>query len=201
MKSFYFIFNRILAFLLLFLLSPFFILIIIIIKITSSGPVIFKQQRVGHNGKIFLIYKFRTMVKNAEYLKKKYTYMNHAEKPVFKIRNDPRFVGCGRFLSDNHLDELPQFFNVLKGEMLIVGYRPPILDEVKQYSKKYLKRFNGYPGITSLWAIQGGHERFTFSQWIKSDIEYEKKRSLLSDVKIILKTFKLFFKYFNKRKY
>ena len=162
----------------------------------SYGPL-FKMNRIGKNGKIIGVYKFRTMHPFAEYLQD-YVLQLNGYGESGKPKNDFRLTPWGRFLRRYWLDELPQLINVLKGEMLIVGYRPPILSEVQKYNKKYLKRFQGYPGITSIWAIMGGHKNFTFDEWIRSDIEYEKKRSYLSDFKIILKTLKLFLKYFNK---
>lgn len=167
------------------------ILIAVFIKLYSPGEVIFKQERIGYGGKKFILYKFRTMVKGAEFLREKYSKMNYAHGPVFKIENDPRFTRVGKFLSESHLDELPQLFNVVKGEMLLVGFRPPLYEEVRNYKKKQMLRFEGYPGITSIWAVNGGHKRFSFDAWIKSDIMYEKKRGYINDLDIIMKTVKL----------
>ena len=111
---------------------PIFIIISTLIKLNSQGPTIFKQKRVGQNGKLFTLYKFRTMVKGADNIKKKYQHLNEVDGPVFKIKDDPRFTKIGKKLSTG-LDELPQLFNVLKGDMSLVGPRPPIPDEVKQY--------------------------------------------------------------------
>ena len=174
-------------------------MITLFIKITSKGPVIFKQERLGHNKRKFFIYKFRTMVENADVMKDKYKHMNYSSGPTFKIENDPRFTSIGKLLSDSHLDEIPQLFNVIKGNMLLVGFRPPIAEEVKMYSSENMNRFKEYPGITSIWAVNGGHKIFSFDDWIKSDINYGKKRGCLSDALILVKTAKLFFNYFLQR--
>ena len=171
----------------LIILLPLFLVIAVIIKKDSKGPIIFKQKRVGHNQKIFTFYKFRTMVENAEELKEKYRHLNYADGPVFKIGNDPRFTKIGKILSKTNLDELPQLLNILKGDMHFVGFRPPTPDEVEQYKKWHLDRFKGYPGLTSLWAIDGMH-RNKFDDWIKMDISYNNEESLLLDLKIIWKT-------------
>ncbi|MDO8563870.1 MAG: sugar transferase [Nanoarchaeota archaeon] len=188
----YIFFNKLLSILFLFLLTPVIIVITLFIKITSKGPVIFKQERLGHNKRKFFIYKFRTMVEDAEVMKDKYTHMNYSSGPTFKIENDPRFTSIGKLLSDSHLDEIPQLFNVIKGNMLLVGFRPPIAEEVKKYSTNSIQRFRGYPGITSIWAVNGGHKKFSFTQWIDSDIKYEKRRGVIEDFKLILKTIELF---------
>jgi len=167
------------------MLSPIYFIIAVTVKITSEGPIIFKQKRIGHNQKMFTLYKFRTMVKNAEQLKEKYRHLNEADGPVFKIANDPRFTKIGRFLSKTNLDELPQFLNVLKGDISIVGYRAPTPDEVKKYERWHFERFKGIPGMTSLWAISGNHNKFKFDEWIKMDIDYNNNPSFLIDLKII----------------
>lgn len=169
------------------LLSPLFLIISILIKKDSKGPVIFKQKRIGHNQKIFTIYKFRTMVENAEELKEKYKHLDSTDGPVFKIGNDPRLTRIGRTLSKTSLDELPQLINILKGNMYFVGFRPPLPDEAAQYKEWQLKRFRGYPGLTSLWAIEGMH-RIKFDDWIRMDISYNNGESVLLDLKIIGKT-------------
>lgn len=192
LSTFYLYFNKILSLFLLIISLPLTILIAVFIKLDSPGDVIFKQERIGHEGKKFMLYKFRTMIKEAELLKDKYDFMNYADGPVFKIENDPRFTKIGKFLSESHLDELPQLFNVIKGDMLLVGFRPPLNNEVRKYKKKQMVRFEGYPGITSFWAVNGGHKEFSFDEWIKSDIEYEKRRGIIEDFNILLKTIKLF---------
>jgi len=194
--GFYFFLNSFFALILLILLFPLIILIGIIIRITSRGSIIFMQERLGHDKKAFNFYKFRTMILNADKLKDRYEGMNEVDGPVFKIENDPRFTRFGRFLSRTHLDELPQLWNVVKGDMFLVGFRPPTLDEVRQYKKWQMKRFEGYPGITSTWAVNGGHSKFSFDEWIKSDIAYEERRRIYEDFKLIFKTVQSFIKYF-----
>ena len=181
------LFDIIFSFIIILLSGPIFIIIAIAVKATSKGSVIFKQKRLGHNQKIFTMYKFRSMIENAEYLKEKYNHLNQTNGPVFKISNDPRFTKIGEFLSHTNLDELPQFFNILKGDMSIVGFRPPTPDEVEKYEKWQFERFKGIPGMTSLWAISGCHD-IKFDDWIKMDIEYNKDASFLLDLKIIWKT-------------
>ncbi len=121
-------------------LWPIFLIIAILIKLDSKGPVIFKQKRVSKDGKIFTFYKFRNMVKNADKLKKKYLHLNEANGPVFKIRNDPRYAKVGKFLSHTGLDEFPQLFNILKGEMSLVGPRPLPVEEEKQIPPQWQKK-------------------------------------------------------------
>jgi lipopolysaccharide/colanic/teichoic acid biosynthesis glycosyltransferase len=179
--------DPVIALILFISLLPVFIPISLMISLTSKGPILFKQKRVGHNGKIFTLYKFRSMVKNAEKLKEKYKHLNYADGPVFKIADDPRFTALGHFLNRTNLDEIPQLLNIIKGEMFFVGFRPPTPDEVEKYSEWHMERFRGYPGITSSWAVEGMHS-IRFDDWIKMDIEFEKKRTLLYELKIASKT-------------
>jgi len=183
----YYLFNLLLAIFLLILLLPIFLLTALSIKFTSGGSIMFKQKRVGHNRKEFIMYKFRTMIDGAEKMQKKYLNLNTASGPTFKISNDPRFTKIGKFLSHSNLDELPQIINVLKGDMFFVGFRPPIEEEVRKYKEPQLKRFEAYPGITSLWAISGAHS-IPFNNWINMDLNYENERSMLNDIKIIFVT-------------
>lgn len=170
------------------LLWPVFLLIVALIKLDSPGSVIFKQKRVGKDGKIFTLYKFRTMVVGAEKLQEKYKHLNEADRPVFKIKNDPRFTRLGKVLSHTGLDELPQLVNILKGEMSLVGPRPLPADEEEQISPKYQKiRRQAKPGITCSWLLRGAHS-LTFSQWMKSDLEDIKNSNLGYDLKIFLQT-------------
>lgn len=184
---------RVVAFILLILSFPFWVIVGILIKLTSNGPIIFKQKRMG-KGKIpFTMYKFRTMVENAEYLKAKYLKLNEADGPVFKIRNDPRYTKVGKFLARVALDELPQLINVLKGEMALVGPRPLPLDEARKIPKIYEARFSVLPGMTSLWVIKGGHS-LSFEQWMELDLEYIKRRSFFYDLRIFAQTILLVLK-------
>lgn len=167
-------------------LLPIFSVIGLFIKIDSVGPIIFRQKRVGKDGKVFTIYKFRTMVENAERLKTKVLYLNEADGPVFKIRNDPRFTKIGRFLSHTGLDELPQIFNILMGGMSIVGPRPLPVDEESKISPKEQKQRRGVkPGLVSSWVLKGAHD-LTFKEWLASDMEDIDRTSFGYDLKILI---------------
>jgi lipopolysaccharide/colanic/teichoic acid biosynthesis glycosyltransferase len=184
----------------LILLSPIFLVIAQIIKLSGKGPVIFKQKRVGKNGKVFILYKFRTMVPNAQNLKKKYQHLNEADGPVFKIKNDPRFInGIGKFLAKSGLDELPNIINVLKGDISWVGPRPLPVYEAKKINKKIRKiRESVKPGITSLWITKGAHN-LKFKKWMELDLQYIKKINFGLDLKILFLTVKMVVKsIFNK---
>ncbi len=168
--------------------SPLFIGIAIGIKLGSKGPIFFKQKRVGMRGRKFLVYKFRTMVTNAEELKESLMSQNEMDGPVFKIEKDPRITGIGHFLRKTSLDELPQFFNVLLGDMSIVGPRPPVPAEVKEYERWQLRRLAMKPGITCLWQISPSRNDVSFEEWMRMDLEYIDNWSLRLDFIIILKT-------------
>lgn len=170
----------------LIFLWPVCLIIAILIKLDSSGPVIFKQKRVGKDGKIFTFYKFRNMVKNAEQLKKKYLHLNEANGPVFKIEDDPRYTKVGKFLSHTGLDELPQLFNILKGEMSLVGPRPLPVDEETKIPKKWqILRCQAKPGIACSWLLKGAHS-LSFNQWMKLDSEDIQRSSLGYDLVIFI---------------
>lgn len=169
-------------------LSPVFLIVGLLIKLDSPGPIIFKQKRIGKDGKIFTFYKFRNMVKNAEKLKKKHLYLNEANGPVFKIKNDPRYTRIGKFLSHTGLDELSQLINILKGEMSLVGPRPLPVDEEAQIPKKWqAKRRQAKPGIACSWLLNGAHS-LSFTQWMKLDLKDIKKSSFAYDLTILFKT-------------
>jgi len=173
----------------LFLCLPLFAVIPILIKISSKGPVFFKQRRMGLNGRIFTFYKFRTMVHNANELQQKLMDSNQADGPVFKIKNDPRIIlFIGTFLRKTNLDELPQLINVLKGEMSIVGPRPPIPSEVKKYDMWHRRRLSMKPGMTCIWQTTPNRNNMTFKEWIELDLKYIDNWSLDLDFKILLKT-------------
>ena len=156
----------------------------------------FIQERVGQNGKIFRMYKFRTMYPGAEHDQKKYLELNEADGPVFKIKNDPRFTKIGKWLARTGLDELPQIINVFKGEMSLVGPRPLPVGEEKKISKKWrLRRRSVKPGIISSWVINGGHRR-SFREWMEYDIKDISNRNLLYDTVIVVKTILFFIKNF-----
>lgn len=182
-----YILDRVLSFVAILLLSPIFILISIIIKLTSKGPIIYKHKRVGAKGRLFYMFKFRTMFQNADETKESLNALNEMDKVVFKIKDDPRITKAGKFLRRLSLDELPQLFNVLKGDMSLVGPRPPLSAEVKQYKDWQRKRLAIKPGLTCLWVIKG-RSNLTFEEWMKLDIEYINNWSLSLDIFILLKT-------------
>jgi exopolysaccharide biosynthesis polyprenyl glycosylphosphotransferase len=171
----------------LILLSPLMLGIALAIKLTSKGPVIFAQKRVGLNGRIFTMYKFRTMVENAEELKAELAELNEMSGPVFKIRNDPRVTKVGRFLRRTSLDELPQLWNVLKQDISLVGPRPPLPSEVNMYDPRHRKRLTVKQGITCIWQVSGRNE-VGFEQWMDMDAEYIERWSFWLDLKILAKT-------------
>jgi exopolysaccharide biosynthesis polyprenyl glycosylphosphotransferase len=173
-----------------FLISPIMLIISILIKLTSKGPVIFKQERVGLRGRKFYIYKFRTMVYNAEELKSRLMTMNESDGPAFKIKKDPRITAVGRFLRKTALDELPQFFNVLRGEMALIGPRPPVPSEVEKYERWHLRRLSVKPGITCIWQIIPNRNEILFDKWMKLDIQYIDNWSIKKDIMLFVKTIK-----------
>ncbi len=182
-------FDLVSAALLILFLSPFFIFMGLAIKIFSKGPVFYKQERLGMNGRRFWVYKFRTMVENADELLKELAEMNEADGPVFKIKNDPRIIPhVGSLLRKTSLDELPQLFNVLKGEMSLVGPRPPIPKEVDEYSVWQRRRLSMKPGMTCLWQIAPRRNDLSFEAWMKLDLKYIDTWSLFNDFKILVLT-------------
>lgn len=177
------------SFLLLVFGAPFFGLIALLIKSTSPGPVLFRQKRSGVNGRPFTLYKFRTMVTNAEQLKHELAAMNEMSGPVFKVTNDPRVTPIGRFLRKYSLDELPQLFNVLRGEMSLVGPRPLPVDEVKRFNDlAHRRRLSVKPGLTCLWQIRGRNNLTDFKEWVRLDLEYIDKWSIWLDLRILWHT-------------
>lgn len=176
----------------LILISPVMIGIAIAIKLDDGGPVFFKQTRVGRHGRLFKCIKFRTMIVNAEEVKEKIISLNEQDGPVFKIKNDPRITRVGQFLRKTSLDELPQFFNVLSGDMSIVGPRPPIPEEVKQYQRHLKRRLSINPGITCIWQVSG-RNNVPFDKWMEMDMQYIDNWSLRLDFIIMLKTVKVIF--------
>ncbi|PID74722.1 MAG: protein RfbP, partial [Desulfobacterales bacterium] len=175
------------AAILIILFLPLFICIAVAIKCFSPGPVLYSQIRQGKNGRKFSVLKFRTMVANADELRKDLETKNEADGPAFKIKNDPRIIpGIGTFLRKTSLDELPQLFNVLRGEMSLVGPRPPIPGEVDQYVLWQRRRLSMKPGITCLWQITPKRNDLSFEQWMKLDLQYIDTWSLFNDMKILL---------------
>ncbi|MBO1686296.1 MULTISPECIES: sugar transferase [Clostridium] len=175
----------------LIVLAPILIVVAILIKIESKGPVIFSQERVGINNKKFKMYKFRSMVVNAEDMKEKLEKQNERKGPMFKIKNDPRITKIGRFIRKTSIDELPQLINILKGEMSIVGPRPSLPKEVIQFEPWMLERLKVKPGLTCYWQVQG-RDHIEFEDWMRLDVKYVKDRNFLLDIKLIFKTFFVF---------
>jgi exopolysaccharide biosynthesis polyprenyl glycosylphosphotransferase len=171
------------------LLAPLFLIVAVCIKATSKGPVVFRQERYGLNKRTFYIYKFRSMIVDAEASQAKYEHLNQNSGPVFKIFADPRVTKVGAFLRKTSIDELPQLFNVLKGEMSLVGPRPLNLRDVGKFSEAWLmRRFSVKPGLTCIWQVSGRSD-ISFDRWIKLDLHYIDHWSLLLDMKILAMTF------------
>jgi exopolysaccharide biosynthesis polyprenyl glycosylphosphotransferase len=181
------------ALFLIIALSPILLIIAISVILTSRGPIIFKQARVGLRGRQFNLYKFRTMVVNAEILKKDLETSNEVDGPVFKIKDDPRVTKIGRFLRKSGLDELPQLINVLKGEMSLIGPRPPLLKETQQYKRWQLRRLSVKPGLSSFWQVKPDRNNIKFEKWMELDLAYIDNWSLRLDFIILLKTIKTVF--------
>lgn len=173
----------------LILLSPLFLIIALAIQISSKGPILYKQVRVGQGGRKFAIFKFRTMFLEADE-KSRNEFLNviRYHGPVFKMNSDPRVTRVGRFLRKMALDELPQLINVLKGDMSLVGPRPPIPYELEKYKEWHLERLKVKPGLTGLWQVSGSRVS-TFDEMVRLDIEYIENQSILLDSKILFKTF------------
>jgi exopolysaccharide biosynthesis polyprenyl glycosylphosphotransferase len=173
----------------LVILAPFLVMFAVLIKFTSPGPILFRQQRSGLNGRPFTLYKFRTMVTNAEQLKHELAAMNQMSGPVFKLVNDPRITRFGRFLRKSSIDELPQLINVLRGEMSLVGPRPLPVDEVRRFNDlAHRRRLSVKPGLTCLWQVSGRNKVKDFKDWVRLDLEYIDNWSLWLDLKIIFRT-------------
>ncbi len=187
------VFKRILDIIGGFIGSVFAIIVIIIfgpiIKLTSKGPILFKQKRVGLNGRYFYIYKLRTMCNDAESKKQELMGENQMEGHMFKMDNDPRVTGIGKFLRATSLDEFPQFFNVLKGDMSLVGTRPPTVAEFKSYKPQHKRRLSMKPGITGMWQVSGRSNITNFEKVVELDLDYIDNCTVALDLKIIAKTF------------
>ena len=171
----------------LLLLSPILILIALLIKLSSSGPVLFQQIRIGLNGKKFTMFKFRSMVENADEIRDHFITLNKRSGPTFKIDNDPRVTPIGNFIRKHSIDELPQLINILLGDMSIVGPRPPLPEEFEKYSTWQIRRLSVTPGLTCYWQILR-EKNIDFSQWVKLDLKYIDNWSIWNDAIIILKT-------------
>ncbi|MEO8379308.1 MAG: sugar transferase [Acidobacteriota bacterium] len=158
------------------------------IRLTSPGSVFFKQRRIGLNGRTFVLYKFRTMIENAHARREEMAHLNEMNGPVFKMRDDPRVTPVGRWLRRFSLDEIPQLWNVLKGDMSLVGPRPPIPEEVASYHRWHRRRLSMKPGLTCLWQISGRNQIHDFDHWMKLDLQYIDNWSPSLDLKILLRT-------------
>lgn len=181
------IFDLVAAILFLALLTPFFIVIGLLVKLTSKGPILYIGERIGHCGKPIKFIKFRTMVADADAKLKDLHAMNEKDGPIFKMRNDPRITPLGRFLRKFSLDELPQLWSVLKGDMSIVGPRPPLPREVELYDERAMQRLSVLPGITCYWQIMG-RSNLSFEEWLELDLKYIQDMNFWLDLQIVLKT-------------
>ena len=171
----------------LLVLSPFLLGVGFVIWATSPGPMIFKQKRVGKAGRLFDIYKFRTMYKDAEIRKKALMAYNENNGPAFKMKNDPRITPIGRLLRRYSIDELPQLFNVLKGDMSLVGPRPALVEETKKWHQTYFERLSVEQGLTCIWQISGRSD-VSFEQWMAMDLDYVRNWNMGLDIKLVAKT-------------
>lgn len=169
------------------LLLPILPLVCVLIRIDSSGPILYRSTRIGLGGRPFSFWKLRSMVPGADDTKTSLLHLNEVSGPVFKVACDPRITRIGRFLRRSSLDEIPQLLHVLRGQMTLVGPRPPEPDEVLQYTPEELRRLSVRPGLTCLWQISG-RSLIGFDEWMKLDLEYIDNRSFMLDVKILLKT-------------
>jgi len=171
----------------LLLIVPLLPFIALLIKLETPGPVLFRQRRVGRHGRLFACYKFRSMAVDAEAQKASLSHLNEATGAAFKIKDDPRITGVGRFLRQSSLDEFPQLLNVLRGEMSVVGPRPQIPSEVANYTPDQARRLLVRPGLTCLWQVSG-RSHLDFAEWMALDEEYARNRGLRLDLRILLRT-------------
>jgi lipopolysaccharide/colanic/teichoic acid biosynthesis glycosyltransferase len=174
--------------LLLLLLAPLFLLLAVIVKLTSRGPVFYRWKVAGKEGRLFTGYKFRSMYSNADELKNQLESLNEMSGPVFKLTNDPRVTRVGSFLRRYSLDELPQLYSVLKGDMSLVGPRPPLVSEYARFSEYQKQKLAVKPGMTCLWQVNGRNEVRDFDEWVRLDLDYIRRWSLKLDFWILIKT-------------
>ena len=177
----------------LVILSPLFLLLALVVKLTSRGPVLYRSHYIGERGRDFVGYKFRSMVDNAAGLKDDMAHLNHMKGPAFKIRHDPRVTRVGKFLRKYSLDELPQLWSVLKGDMSLVGPRPPLPEEFRHFNEWHRGKLAVKPGITCYWQINGRSDISDFEEWVRLDRKYIEDWSLWTDVKILVKTIPVVF--------
>ena len=171
----------------LLLTSPVLLLFALLIKLDSRGPVLYRSTRLGKHGRPFTFYKLRSMYAGADRERERLQHLNEVDGPVFKISRDPRITRIGRWIRCTSVDELPQFLNVLRGDMSMVGPRPPLPSEVEQYEAWQRRRLEVKPGITCLWQISG-RSRLGFNEWMRLDLEYIKRQSLATDLRILWRT-------------
>lgn len=182
------LFDIVVSFVFLIIFSPLYLLIALLIKFTSKGDIIFRQRRVGLNGRQFSLYKFRSMHENAEQELAELKQFNEMSGPVFKMKNDPRVTSVGKYLRRFSLDELPQFWNVFIGDMSLVGPRPPVPGEVSLYERKSRRRLSMRPGLTCIWQVSGRNKIDDFESWVKLDLEYIDNWSLYNDFVLLFRT-------------
>jgi exopolysaccharide biosynthesis polyprenyl glycosylphosphotransferase len=180
-------FDLIVSLVALVIASPFMLIIAILIKLNSKGPVLYISDRVGKNGKAFKFYKFRSMCQDADEIYEDLATINETGGPTFKSKDDPRITKVGKILRKTSLDELPQLFNIIKGDMSIVGPRPPMVREVEEYDQKAMNRLAVKGGLTCYWQVNG-RSNIDFNGMVDLDMKYIKERSVWTDIKIILKT-------------
>ena len=173
---------------LLFLLSPLFLVLALLVKLTSPGPVLYRWRVVGRGGHPFISYKFRSMVADADRLKAELEERNEMTGPVFKLTQDPRITPVGMWMRKYSLDELPQLFSVVTGDMSLVGPRPPLVTEYERFTKYQRQKLAVKPGITCLWQVSGRNRVRDFDEWVRLDLEYIRNWSLMLDLKILVKT-------------
>lgn len=195
-SKFYFFFKRIIDILGstigIILLSPVMLITAVAIKLESKGPIIFAQVRVGQNGEEFKMFKFRSMIQNAEDLLRDLKDKNEMSGPMFKIKDDPRITRVGKLIRKTSIDELPQLFNIFIGNMSFVGPRPNLPNEVAKFSEYHKQKLIAKPGLTCFWQVMG-RNNIDFEQWMELDLKYLEERSIVLDIKLIFRTFFVLF--------
>jgi lipopolysaccharide/colanic/teichoic acid biosynthesis glycosyltransferase len=173
---------------LLFLLAPLLLVIAILVKLSSPGPILYRWYVAGEGGRPFMSYKFRSMYANADEIKAQLAHLNEMRGPAFKITGDPRITPVGRWIRRYSLDELPQLYSVLKGEMSLVGPRPPLVNEYERFTPYQRQKMSVLPGLTCLWQISGRNQISDYDDWVRLDLEYIRTWSPWLDLKILFKT-------------